>query len=141
MQHFFLIYLEFPMTIKLKIHARSLVRTCQKSPNRNVTDLFLLYILYHSVSKFHFLFKNYKFLKSLKNGQFLFLCQKLSISSGEIFKKIQFSRQNWSKIVISWFFWGQFSIKIAIFGLIVLVDTFQNLKFKNIFRFWRQNSN
>ena len=87
MQHFFLIYLEFPMTIKLKIHARSLVRTCQKSPNRNVTDLFLLYILYHSVSKFHFLFKNYKFLKSLENGQFLFLCQKLSISSGEIFKK------------------------------------------------------
>ena len=30
----------------------------------------------HSVSKVHFLFKNYKFLKSLENGQFLFLCQK-----------------------------------------------------------------
>ena len=29
----------------------------------------------HSVSKVHFLFKNYKFLKSLKNGQFLFLCK------------------------------------------------------------------
>ena len=31
--------------------------------------------LAHSVSKVHFLYKNYKFLNSLKNGQFLYLFQ------------------------------------------------------------------
>ena len=33
--------------------------------------------LLHSVLKVHFLYKNYKFLKSLNNGQFLFLCQSI----------------------------------------------------------------
>ena len=35
----------------------------------------LLICLNTVMSKFNFVFKNYKFLKSLKNGQFLFLCQ------------------------------------------------------------------
>ena len=44
----------------------------------------------HSVSKIHVLSKNYKFLKSLK----------------KCWNAFEFSRLNWSKIVILWFYLG-----------------------------------
>ena len=54
----------------------------------------------HSVSKLHFLFKNYKSLKSLKNGQLLFLSQNWLFLAVKIRNRFEFSRLNWSKIVI-----------------------------------------
>ena len=45
-------------------------RNLHNLSRRIITILYL-----HSVSKFQFWSKNYKFLKSLKNGQFWFLCQ------------------------------------------------------------------
>ena len=47
-----------------------------------------VYPLFHSVSNVHFLSKNYKFLESLKNGQFLFLCQSWLFSSGKKIRNI-----------------------------------------------------
>ena len=83
-------------------------------------------IVEHSVSKVHFWSKKYKFLISLKNGQFLFLCQKWLFS-----KYLNFRAKIGQKLSFYGFIFGnfwsksQFLVKIAIFGLKVLIfDTF-----------------
>ena len=62
----------------------------------------------HSVSKFHFLAKNYKFSKSLQNGQFLFLCQNWLFLAVKKNRLWIFTPKLESKIVISWFYLGNF---------------------------------
>ena len=55
-----------------------------------------------------FLSKNYKFLKRLKVGNLYIFCVKIDFFSGKKFEMFEFSRLNWSKIVISWFWFRQF---------------------------------
>ena len=56
-----------------KIAVIIVVNIVSKKNQENDLDINLTFT--HSVSKFRFLFKNYKILKSLKIGQFLFMCQ------------------------------------------------------------------
>ena len=74
--------------------------------------------------KVHFFSKNYKFLKSLKNGQFWF-CAKNEFLAVKI-EIFEFLRLNWSKIVISWFYLDNLKWKLRWFlALKVLIfDTF-----------------
>ena len=55
-----------------------------------------------------FLSINYKFLKSLKMGNLCIFCVKIDFFSGKRFEMFEFSHLNWSKMVISWFWFQQF---------------------------------
>ena len=76
--------------------------TCRSTPNNNKNwgrrKTFNHYFFIslkrskpsHSVSKFHFWSRNYKFWKSLKNHQFLFLCQNWLFLAGKTWKYLNF---------------------------------------------------
>ena len=63
---------------------------------------------YSQCVKGPFLVQKLQILEKLKNGQFLFFCQNWLFFSNKQSEKVEFSRLNWSKIVISWVLSGQF---------------------------------
>ena len=79
----------------------------------------------HSVSKVQFLFKNYKFLKSLKNGQFLFVYQNWLFLAVKIRNSWIFAPKIGQKMPFHGFNLSNFSSKSRFCGPKVLIfDTF-----------------